>query len=111
MADVLAWYLVVQVAAVAAWPLVARALSALDDRGWAAAKVAGILGIAWLVWFVCMLLPVSFTRATLASAVLVVGGVAWGLEVRQQRVGESISWLRRRGDVVFAWEAVFLVGF
>ncbi len=110
MADVLAWYLVVQVAAVAVWPFAARALSALDDRGWAASKVLGILAMAWLVWFVCMLLPIPFTRATLAIAVLGIGGIAWGLEIRQQHVSELTGWLRRRGDLVLAWEAVFLVG-
>src|SRR6266542_984411 len=111
MGDFLAWYVVVQVAAIAVWPLVARALTSLDDRGWAISKTAGLLGIAWLLWLVCMLLPVPFTRATLALAVLIVGAVAWWLEVRTQRVAELLEWARARRDVLLAWEGVFLVGF
>jgi YYY domain-containing protein len=111
MGDALAWYLVVQVAAIAVWPLVARALESLDDRGWAVSKSAGLLGIAWLVWLVCMLLPVPFTRATLAVAVLAVGAVAWGFEIRTQRVADLQFWVRKRRDLVLAWEGVFLVGF
>src|SRR6266511_4334565 len=111
MGDFLAWYVVVQVAAIAVWPLVARALTSLDDRGWAIRKTAGLLGIAWLLWLVCMLLPVPFTRATLALAVLIVGAVAWWFEVRTQRVAELLEWARARRDVLLAWEGVFLVGF
>src|SRR6266536_732643 len=111
MGDFLAWYVVVQVAAIAVWPLVARALTSLDDRGWAISKTAGLLGIAWLLWLVCMLLPVPFTRATLALAVLIVGAVAWWFEVRTQRVAELLEWARARRDVLLAWEGVFLVGF
>ena len=65
MRDALAWYIVVQVAGLAVWPLVSRALAPLEDRGWAASKAAGLLGVAWLVWLVCMLTPLPFTRTTL----------------------------------------------
>ena len=47
MRDALTWYVVVQVAGLAIWPLVARALAPLDDRGWAVSKAAGGLGVAW----------------------------------------------------------------
>src|SRR4029079_14148896 len=73
VSDALTWYVVVQAMAVAVWPLVARALAPLNDRGWGAAKTAGLLGIAWLVWLVCMLTPLPFTRATLLVATLLVG--------------------------------------
>ena len=59
MRDALAWYIVVQVAGLATWPLVARALAPLADRGWAATKTAGLLGLSWLVWLACMLTSVS----------------------------------------------------
>ena len=77
MRDALAWYIVVQVAGLAVWPLVSRALAPLEDRGWAVSKVVGLLGVAWLVWFVCMLSPLPFTRATLLVALLVIGASAW----------------------------------
>ena len=111
MGDFLAWYVVVQVAAIAVWPLVARAPASLDDRGWAISKTAGLLGIAWLVWLVCMLLPVPFTRATLAFAVLVVGVCAWTLPLRAHRASDLLSWARERQWLLIAWETVFLLGF
>ena len=73
MRDAVAWYIVVQVAGLATWPLVARALAPLADRGWAATKTAGLLGLSWLVWLACMLTPLPFTRVTLLGVVVLVG--------------------------------------
>jgi len=109
--DALTWYVVIQAMALAAWPLVARALAPLADRGWAAGKAAGLLGIAWLVWFVCMLAPVPFTRATLLVATLLVGGVGWGWSVRSGQVVALAQWMRERRFLLLAWESVFLAGF
>ncbi|HET6319983.1 MAG TPA: DUF2298 domain-containing protein, partial [Chloroflexota bacterium] len=111
MGDALAWYLVVQVAAIAVWPMVARALESLDDRGWGITKTAALLGVAWLAWLVCMLLPVPFTRLTLALAVLALGFFAWGFSARRQGVAELLTVIRERRALVLAWEALFLGGF
>jgi YYY domain-containing protein len=109
MRDALAWYLVVQAAGLASWPLVARALAPLDDRGWTASKAAGLLGIAWLVWLVCMLAPLPFTRVSLLLAVVLVGAAAWAWELRRGQA--LVTWLRARTRLVAAWEAIFLAGF
>ena len=109
MRDALAWYLVVQAAGLATWPLVARALGPLADKGWAATKTAGLLGLAWLVWLVCMLTPLPFTRVTLVVALLAVGVAAWAWEVRQGSL--LLTWLRISARGVVAWEAVFLGAF
>src|SRR5439155_8552461 len=77
MRDSLTWYVVVQVAGFAAWPPVAHALEPLEDRGWAASKAAGLLGVAWVVWLLFMLTPLPFTRGTLLVAALSVGVGAW----------------------------------
>src|SRR5438105_10379979 len=111
MSDALSWYIVLQVAAVAVWPLVARALAPLDDRGWAASKATGILGIAWLTWLVCMVTPVPFTRLTLFVAMLLVGGLAWGFSARSGLLDELRVFVRARRMVLLVWEAVFLAGF
>src|SRR5690242_4683377 len=111
MSDALSWYIVLQVAAVAVWPLVARALAPLDDRGWAASKAGGILGIAWLTWLVCMLAPVPFTRLTLFIAMLLLGALAWGWHARTGLLDELRAFVLARRAVLLAWEAVFLVGF
>src|SRR4051794_34305858 len=105
MRDALAWYLVVQVAGLACWPLVARALAPLSDRGWALSKTAGLLGIAWLVWLCCMLTPLPFTRATLAIALILVAVGAWTLEVRSAGgISATLEWLACQRLLLLAWE-------
>jgi YYY domain-containing protein len=109
--DALVWYLVVQLAALAIWPAVEQALAPLDDRGWAAAKVAGLLVLAWLVWFVCMLTPIPFTRATLAVALVVIGGAAWLWTWRTSRLELLLAWIRQRRVLIGVWELVFAASF
>src|ERR1700716_2311909 len=111
MRDALAWYFVVQVAGLAVWPLVSRALTPLEDRGWAVSKVAGLLGVAWLVWFVCMLTPVPFTRATLLIALLGIGAGAWLLELRTGGLEPVLAWLSLRRRLLVSVEVIFLGGF
>ncbi|HEY3057718.1 MAG TPA: DUF2298 domain-containing protein [Chloroflexota bacterium] len=111
MSETLTWYVVVQAMAFAGWPFMARALAPLDDRGWAASKAAGLLGIAWLVWFVCMLAPLPFTRATMLIALLLVGGLGWGWLVRTGELAAQVAWIRARRNLLLAWEVVFLAGF
>src|SRR5712691_9205456 len=110
MRDALAWYIVVQVAGLAVWPLVSRALAPLEDRGWAASKVAGLLSVAWLVWLVSMLTPLPFTRTTLIVALLGIGAGAWLLELRSAGVEPILSWLRLQRRLLLAFEEVILLG-
>lgn len=107
MRDAFTWYLLVQVAAVAIWPAVARALAPLDDRGWAAAKTAGILALAWLTWLLCMLTPLPFTRPTLAVALVLLGVAAWLWAWRTAGIESLLTWLRQRRDLLGTWEVLF----
>src|ERR1700730_1970367 len=111
MRDALAWYIVLQVAGLAVWPLVARALAPLEDRGWAASKVAGLLGVAWLVWFVCMLTPLPFTGTTLLVALLAIGAGAWLLQLRPGGLEPVLDWLRIQRRLLLSFEVIFLGGF
>jgi YYY domain-containing protein len=111
MRDALTWYLVVQVMALAVWPAVASALAPLDDRGWAAAKAAGLLAVAWIVWLVCMLATVPFSRATLALAVLAFGVIGWLWLWRSAEIGPMLQWMKERRSLLVTWEAVFLAAF
>jgi YYY domain-containing protein len=107
MRDALTWYLLVQVAALAIWPFVSEALAPLDDRGWAAAKAAGVLGLAWLVWFVCMLAPIPFTRATLAVGLVLIAVAAWSWSWRADRLPTMRNWFRAHATIVVTWEVIF----
>src|SRR5438445_12736173 len=110
MRDALAWYIVVQVAGLAVWPLVSRALAPLEDRGWAVSKVAGLLGVAWLVWFVCMLSPVPFTRTTLIVALLALGAGACLVELRRGGFEPVLEWARGQQRLLLALAVVVLGG-
>ncbi|MCA1644528.1 MAG: DUF2298 domain-containing protein [Chloroflexi bacterium] len=111
MREALAWYIVVQVTGLAVWPVVARALAPLDDRGWAASKIAGLLSLAWLVWLVCMLTPLPFTRTTLVLAVIGIGAGAWLFELRTYGREPTLTWLGRQRRLLLVLEGVFLAGF
>jgi YYY domain-containing protein len=111
MRDAVTWYVVIQVMALAVWPGVALALAPLDDRGWAAAKAVGVLAVAWLVWFVCMLTPVPFTRVTLWVAVVVIGAAAWGWQWRTRTLDSILAWMRERRGLLITWEILFAAAF
>jgi YYY domain-containing protein len=111
MREALTWYIVVQVVGLAAWPLAARGLALLDDRGWAVSKTAGLLAMAWLTWLVCMLTPVPFTRVTLLLAVVLIGILGWAPLIRGPGIDETIAWLRQRWVLLLTWELVFVAAF
>src|SRR5919201_6118185 len=107
MREAVVWYLTVQLAGLAAWPLVERAVPGLDEHGWACSKVVGVLGVSWIVWLVCMLAPVPFSGGTLWLALLAVAGLGWLAAPRQQR----LAWLRCRATMLGLLEGVFLAAF
>ncbi|MGI9148657.1 MAG: DUF2298 domain-containing protein [Chloroflexota bacterium] len=111
MRDALTWYVIVQVAGLAVWPLLARALAPLDDHGWGTSKVAGLLGVAWPVWLVCMLTPLPFTRSTLVLALLAVGTASWLGLLRGGEMLAMLHWARLRWRLLLLWEALYLGGF
>src|SRR5689334_6639614 len=111
MRDALTWYVVVQVAALAAWPAVARELAPLDDRGWGAAKAAGVLALASLVWFVCMLRPIPVSRATLVIALFLVALASWGWSWRTDNLADIFTWMRERLVLIGTWEILFAAAF
>jgi YYY domain-containing protein len=109
--DAITWYLVVQVTALAVWPLVARALAPLSDRGWAAAKSAGTLILAWLIWLLCMVTPMPFTRGTLAVILLAIATGTWYWQSRSEGYAPLLTWMRNKRGLLLTWEAVFLGAF
>src|SRR5437879_7086405 len=96
MRDALAWYIVVQVAGLAIWPLVARALAPLEDRGWAASKTAGMLGVAYVLWLACTLTPLPFTRVTVLIVLLGLGIGGWLWLWRSSGLQGTLKWLADR---------------
>ena len=106
---VLVWLLAVEILGLAAFPVVRLGLGGLVDGGWAAAKVFGLLAVAWLVWVGASLRAFSFTGPAVVGAALglVLAGVIVGLATRR----ELADFIRRRWWALAAGEAVFLGAF
>jgi YYY domain-containing protein len=111
MRDAITWYVVVQVAGLAVWPLLARAMWPLSDRGWAASKAAGVLGLAWLTWLACMLSPLPFARVTLLVVLLALAVTSWGAAYRHGLLDPLREWIRCRRGLLLGIEATFAVVF
>ncbi len=108
MLDVLLWYAVVQMVALAAWPLVARALAPLDDRGWGVAKIGGALLTAWAAWFLSMLTPLPYARGFVWLLVVGIAAASWLGVGRVARV-ELLAWMRARAGLLLGLETLFLL--
>ncbi|HEY8477786.1 MAG TPA: DUF2298 domain-containing protein, partial [Chloroflexota bacterium] len=103
------WWLTVQALGLAALPLTWRVFRRLSDRGYAFAKVLGILLPAYIVWLLASLRLLPNTRGTILLAVLVV--VVASAVVTWRHRPTLLADLRRNLDVIMANEVVFGLAF
>ncbi len=106
---VVAWYLVLALLGLAAFPLVAVALPRLPDRGWSLARTAGLLATSYGAW-----LAASTGVARHGRGLLVVAAVGVALlstAVARWAGFEVRAWLREHRGRVATIEAVFLALF
>lgn len=99
------WYLVLQLFALPAVPIMWRFLPSLPDRGYALAKTIGIFGVAWLAWILASLRIARFGPST----ILVAFGIAVALGLLAIRTDwfRTVADLRTRWRWVVATEALF----
>ena len=104
-----AWYALVLLAGVAAWPLVALVLGRLPDGGYFAARPLGLLLLVYPGWLLASLRWTTFGRGPLLGGLvgLVVLGLAVGLFTRR-RLWRTI---RSAWPALAIGEAVFLGAF
>jgi len=107
---VLAWYALLAFIGLAAWPLVAASLPNLPDKGWAVARIAGLLLVSWLAWLVASLGWAPHKPVLLWAMLALVGALAWLLPGRR-RAAARLSWLAEHRREVLAAEALFAVFF
>lgn len=105
---VLSWWLLVTLAGVAAFPLCARLLSGLPDRGYTLARAAGLLLVGWVFWLLGSLgfLPNTTGSILLAWLIVLVGALASYFS------GERVdwrAWWRENRSVVLVGEVLFAV--
>ncbi len=77
MADVLIWWLVVEILGLAALPVAWRLFGSLRDRGYAFAKPLGIFLTAYILWILAIFGIVKNSRETVMFIVLALAAGAW----------------------------------
>ncbi len=106
MRDAILWLVGIEVIGLAALPLALRVLFALPDRGYATAKILGLILVAYVTWFTSILGLTAFTGPTIVVVTAVFAAVSWwswGSHVRA-------AWAAAR-PLAIAGEAIFLVTF
>jgi YYY domain-containing protein len=105
----LAWWLVLEVMSLLAFPLVAFVLRGLRDRGWAFAKTIALLIIGYLVWLPASLQVLPYTQATTWGALALVGvaglGVGWATRA------DLKTFLQARWRLLLGTEILFTLAF
>lgn len=106
---VIVWYLALQLMALAALPLCWRALNRLPDRGYAAAKSAGLAGSAIFAWLLASLHIVDWGRPAVLIGIVgvaMLSVLASGGRWRQLGIDLKANW-----RWIVAAEAIFLIAF
>ena len=106
---VLAWLIAVEGVALLALPITFAVFRPLADRGYLFSKVLGLLSVGLIVWLLASLRWMAFSRASIVVGLLVLGGVALAIAVRNRR--ELADFVRRRWRLLLIAEAVFLAAF
>ncbi len=105
----LAWLLVWELMALAAFPLLWGTLRFLPDRGFGASKMLGLVVVGYLVWLGASLKIVPFGRWSIVGAWVLVACLSAAAVWRQRQ--DFVAWLRVERRLLLALEATFLAGF
>ncbi|MBP7688300.1 MAG: glycosyltransferase family 39 protein [Thermoflexales bacterium] len=104
-----AWYLLVALLGLAAFPLLFAILPGLRDRGYGVARIAGLLSVAFTVWFASSVRVISFSRGWIAVIVIALCAIGLVTAFRQRRALRDF-WRDHRRTILFE-EALFAVAF
>ena len=106
---VLSWLLLVEGLAVLALPMTFALFRPLADRGYVFSKIVGILAVALVVWLLASVHWMTFSRGSIAIAILLLAVVAVAITTVQRR--SIVDFVRRRWRTMLIGEAVFLAAF
>ncbi|HZT96194.1 MAG TPA: DUF2298 domain-containing protein [Chloroflexota bacterium] len=106
MIDTLRWLLLLEIVGLAFLPLTTRILRILPDRGYAAAKMVGLLLITWITWLIGSVLPVGDSSAFMWLIAAMIGLISW-ITLRSQVL--TALWELRR--IVALEEVLFVAAF
>lgn len=104
-----AWYLALQLMALAAIPLCWRVLHGLPDRGFAVAKTIGLLTAAYVAWLLPSLKLMSFGRGVVLIGVAFTAALSLAAVWRRRR--EFLTDVRSRWTEMLFVELLFFIAF
>ena len=110
MIAVISWYLVISIAGWLVFPIIYRLLPGLAERGYAFARVIGLLLWGYLFW---LLASLGLVRNNLGGLLLPLVILAAGSLVLLLRDREKnlLAWLRPQAGLIVSVEIVFLLSF
>lgn len=112
MADLLPWWLMLEIVGLAAWPLCWRLCAHLGDRGYGLSKAFGLLLVSYILWIGSSFgLLANDLGAILASLLLVGAASWWAMQGVAGGWGALRSWLRAHARLVVVSEGMFLAAF
>jgi YYY domain-containing protein len=104
----LPWYLSMQLLALAALPLTFRICTRLYDRGYALAKVIGLVLTAYVTWLLAHgMVPFGFDGVAAAACIVGLASIVSAFHV----LGDMRVFVRRHARLLLVYEAVFAAAF
>src|SRR5262245_63949477 len=91
---ILSWWLLVAAAGIAVFPLCARLLSGLPDRGYTLARAAGLLVVGFVFWLLASLGFIQNTPGNIALAwvIVLIGGLALYFSTGREQIDWRAWW-------------------
>src|SRR3954451_6092400 len=115
MWEAVSWLITLELLGIVALPIAMTLLGGLPDRGYASAKVLGLLLTVWLAYNISMLHVGAYGRLLLALCALAVAVLSAWLLLRDKRsLWTRLRGLLRERSFVYyltAAEAIFLLAF
>jgi YYY domain-containing protein len=109
MVPVLSWWLIMQVLGLAAMPLAWRLFRHLPDRGYAFARLLGLLLAGYVLWLGGMTGLLTNGRGAIAVIVAALGAACWALS--RADWANMLAALRRNLRLLLVYEGLFLAVF
>ena len=111
MLAVLTWWLIMEILGLAALPLTYRLFKNLPDRGYAFAKSLGLLLTSYVLWIGANFGFLRHRWGGIVFSILAVAVGSWWFYAREERETGIASFLREKGRMVIATEALFALAF
>jgi YYY domain-containing protein len=103
------WFVVIELLALSAVPILWRVLPFIADRGFGASKILGLAFVGYISWLVASLKLAPFERPLLLFAWLLL--LALSLAAVWRCRDAFLAWLSRERRLILVTEAIFVAGF